>query len=65
MHSFGVVIPGAPIQPRNSGAGNSPPLILGAWDMQCRGPKWVAEGALQGREIRALTHGRLMVLWAC
>lgn len=34
----------------------SPPFILRAWDVQCRGPAWVAEGALQGHEIRALTQ---------
>lgn len=29
--------------------------------MQCRGPMWVAEGAQQGHEIRALTADS----WSC
>lgn len=62
MHSFAVVTPGAPIQLVNSGASNSPPFILGVWDMQCRGPMWVAEGSPQGHEIRALPHSRFTVL---
>lgn len=65
MHSFAVVIPGAPIQPRNSGASNSTPFILGAWNMQCRGPMQVAEGAQQGHETRALTHNRFLLLCTC
>lgn len=43
----------------------TPPFILGGWDMQCRGPMWVAEDALQGHEIRALSHSRFLVLCTC
>lgn len=43
----------------------SQPFVLQAWDMQCRGPVWVAEDALQGHRIRALTRSGFIVLHKC
>lgn len=43
----------------------SQPFVLQAWDMQCRGPVRVAEDALQGHRIRALTRSGFIVLYKC